>query len=101
MSGMPNPHTTAEPWERKTLYGWENYHRAIDLLEHDEWRAALRLLAAADDEVRTCAGQAGLWRARSGQAAAHRGVGDPPLGRARATAGPRARAWDRTSPTRA
>jgi hypothetical protein len=86
MSGMPDRRTQAEPWERQKRGGWETYRRAINLLERDEWASALRMLAAAETEFRTEDDHDGLWRALSGQAAAHWGSGDAHLAVARATA---------------
>ncbi|NTU83866.1 MAG: hypothetical protein HGA45_31580 [Chloroflexales bacterium] len=83
---MPGKRAQFDPWERQKRSGWEKYRRAIDLLERDDWAPALRMLAAAETEFRTDDDHDGLWRALSGQAAAHWGSGDANLAVARATA---------------
>lgn len=83
LSQRPGPNERRASQQRS---GWDTYHQAIELLNRDEWGAALRLLAAAETCFRSADDQEGLWRALSGQAAAHWGSGDHSLALARATA---------------
>jgi DNA-binding SARP family transcriptional activator len=66
--------------------GWQAYRQALDLLQRQEWNAALSLLAEAEVVFRTTNDTDGQWRALAAQAELHLYQGYAHLAMARALA---------------